>query len=88
MEQTFHLMLLNQSINPLCKKKNGILHLTPETWHLTPGTWHLTCDMWQIVAGEYSLKISAPQRFGIDSVLNILNEMMTYSVNQLMTNVL
>ena len=36
-----------------------------------------------MVGVEHSLKISAPQllRFGIDSVLKILNERMTYSVN-------
>ena len=34
--------------------------------------------------GELSLRISAPQllRFGINSVLNILNKRMTYSMNE------
>ena len=36
------------------------------------------------MGGEHSLKMSAPQllRFGIDSVLKILNERITQSVNQ------
>ena len=41
-----------------------------------------------MVGGEHSLKISALQllRFGIDSVLKILNERITDSINQLMSN--
>ena len=37
--------------------------------------WHVTPDMWHMVGGEHSLNISAPLllRFGIDSVLKILN---------------
>ena len=37
---------------------------------------------------EHSLKISAPQllRFGIDSVLKILNERMTQLINELMND--
>ena len=59
-------------------KKNITLdtsHVTPDTWHLTRDTWHVTPDMWHMVGGEHSLKLSAPQflRFGIDSVLKILN---------------
>ena len=40
--------------------------------------------MWYMVGGEHSLKISAPQllRFGIDSVLKILN---TNLINELIT---
>ena len=46
----------------------------------------MTCDMWHMVGGEHSLKISAPQllRFGMDSVLKILNERITQLVNELM----
>ena len=57
------------------QKKHG----TRDTWHVTPDTWHITHDMWHMVGGEHSLKISAPQllQFGIDSVLNILNERIT-----------
>ena len=42
----------------------------------TLDTWHVTYDTWHMVGGEHSLKISAPQllRFGIDSVLKILNK--------------
>ena len=41
-----------------------------------------------MVGGEHSLKISAPQllKFGIDSVLKILNERITHSMNQLIRN--
>ena len=58
-------------------------HLRPDTWHLTPDTWHRTPDTWHMVGVEHSLKSLAPRplRFGIDSVLNILNERMTYRIN-------
>ena len=43
-----------------------------------------------MVGGEHSLKISAPQllRFGIDSVLKILNERMTFneSINEIINH--
>ena len=41
-----------------------------------------------MVGGEHYLKISAPQllRFGIDSVLKILNERITQSMNELMSD--
>ena len=60
-------------------------HLTPDTWHLTPDTGRLTPNMWQMVGGEHSLHISAPQllRFGIDSVLKILNERISLWMNKL-----
>ena len=40
------------------------------------------------MGGEHPLKISAPQllRFGIDSVLKILNERMTDSINESMSD--
>ena len=46
--------------------------------------WHLTRDMWHMVGGDISLKILAPQllRFGIDSILNIFLQIMTYSINE------
>ena len=57
----------------------NFFYMTPDTWHLTRDKWHMTCDMWHIVGGEHSLQMSAPQllRFGIDSVLKILNERIT-----------
>ena len=41
-----------------------------------------------MVGGEHSLNISAPQLlwFGIDSVLKILNERITQSMNELMNH--
>ena len=41
-----------------------------------------------MMGGEHSLKISAPQllRFGIDSVLKIMNERITYLINQSMSD--
>ena len=44
----------------------------------------MTRDMWHMVGGEHSLKISGPKllRFGIDSVLKILNERMTQLMNK------
>ena len=40
---------------------------------------NVTQDMWHMVGGKLSLKISSPQllRFGVDSVLKILNKRMT-----------
>ena len=57
--------------------------LTPHTSHQKHDTWNMTVDMWDMVGGEHSLKISAPQllRFGIDSVLKILNKKMTQWIN-------
>ena len=48
---------------------------------------HVTVNMWHMEGGEHSLKISALQllRFGIDSVLNILNTK-DDRLNQIMTN--
>ena len=59
-------------------------HRTPDTWHLTPDTGHVTCDMWHKVGGEHSLKTSAswPLWFGIDSFLKILNERISYWINE------
>ena len=56
----------------------ALLDNRPSTWHLTLDTWYMTHDMWHIAGGEHFLQISAPQllRFGIDSVLKILNKMM------------
>ena len=50
-------------------------HLTPDSWPVNPDTWNVTHDMWHMVGVEHSLKISASHllRFGIDSVLKILN---------------
>ena len=48
----------------------------------------MTRDMWHMVGGEHFLKISAPQllQFGIDSVLKILNEMVTQWINESMND--
>ena len=60
-----------------------MLHLTPDISHLK--CTYVTCDMWHMVGGESSLKISAPQllRFGIDSVLMMLNKRMTQLISEL-----
>ena len=46
--------------------------------------WHVTSYMWHMVGGEHSLKISAPQllRFGLDSVLKIVNKRITDLINE------
>ena len=50
--------------------------------------WHVTHDMWHMVGGKHSLKILAPQllRFGIDSVLKVLNKRITQRINKLMNH--
>ena len=42
--------------------------------------WRVTHDMRHMMGGEHSLKILAPQllRFGIDSVMKVLNERIKY----------
>ena len=59
-------------------------HVTRDMWHLPQNMWHVTPDVWHMMEGEHSLKVSAPQLSGlkIDSVMKILNERMTYSVNE------
>ena len=49
--------------------------------------WNMTYDMWHMVGGEHSLNMLAPQflRFGIDSVLKILNESI-YLINEPMND--
>ena len=61
-----------------------------DMWHVTPDSWHMTCEMWHMVGGEHSLQISASQllRFGIESVLKILNERITDWMNKLLTKVI
>ena len=61
------------------KKKNKKIRLNPDTWHLTLDTWHLTLDtwhvthdMWNMMGGELIWKVQL-SRFGMDSVLKILN---------------
>ena len=64
------------SSTTLSKKKfnkNYIWHVKRDTWYLPRDTWHMTCDTWGGI--EHYLKMSASQllRFGIGSVLKILN---------------
>ena len=68
-------------------KKQKTWQVTRDKWHMTPDRWHLTRDMRHMVGGEHSFKMSAPQllRFGIYSVLKILNKMMTQWINQSMS---
>ena len=60
--------------------------MTYDNWHVTCDMWHATCDMWHVGEGEgeYSLKISALQllRFVMDSVLKILNQKISDSMNE------
>ena len=67
------------------EEKSDTGHMSPDMWHLTYDTWHLTPDMGRILGDELSLKISAPHilRFGIDSVLKILNKRSSQTMNYL-----
>ena len=55
-------------------------HMTRDTGHVTHDMWHKTHDTWHIVWELHSLKISAPYLFwfGIDSVLNIFPQNISY----------
>ena len=46
--------------------------------------WHVTRDMQHMVEGKHSLTISSAQllRFGIDSVLEILNKSITQLIDE------
>ena len=59
-------------------------HMKRDTWSVTHDTWHVTFDMWHMVGDEHLLKILIPQllRFGIDSVLKILNDRFDEVSNQ------
>ena len=50
----------------------------------------MTRGIWHMVGGENFLKISAPKliQFGIDSVWEILNERLTQSMNEWVTEVI
>ena len=50
-------------------------YLTPDTWHVTHDPWHVTCDIWW--------GVTIISRFGIDSVLEILNKRMTEWMTEL-----
>ena len=69
-----------------CRKKKKVTFDTVS--HITPDMLHVTRGMRHMVGGEHSLKISAPNllRFGMDSVLEILNKRITYQMNELIIN--
>ena len=63
--------------------------MTPDTWHMTHNTWHMTHDMWHMVAGEHSLKISAPSllQFRCTDVLKAWRKRASDLINQWVTKV-
>ena len=69
------------------KKKQNIYC---DTCYLTADAWYVTRGMWHMVGGEYSLNISTPYllRYGIDSVLKILNKRITDWMNQSMNQLM
>ena len=65
--------------------------VTLDTWHMPFDTWQMTHEIWHVTLGgkwTFSQNFSSPLlRFGIDSVVKILNKRIPYSVNELITKV-